>query len=296
MEIKNPIFFIGMPRSGTSIIFEAFAAHKDLGWLSNYSNRMPAFPYINLIHRMFFCAQGRKNQYQKIPIYKRILPEPQEVYNVWNRFFGQKFAETFLANCSPSEDEIEKCRKYIKHILWAENKSRFCAKFTGPPRIRFLSRIFPDAYFIDVVRDPRATVSSLLLLDWWKKRGLTKPFWEGALKSSDLEIWEDTGCSPVALAALQWCSVYEATVDEISGLDNKYYRVKYEEFMTSPLATIEQLVSYCGISKCEKMKNYVSSQSYKNMNYKYNENLPIKDIKLIEYIAGKHMKKLGYLN
>ena len=131
MEIKKPIFFIGMPRSGTTIIFEAFSSHKNLGWLSNYSNRFPGIPYFTLAHRLFGGAQGRKNQHQKIRFYERILPEPQEVYNVWERFFGRKFLKTFLINCEPSEHEINACREYIKKVLWAENKLRFCAKFSG---------------------------------------------------------------------------------------------------------------------------------------------------------------------
>lgn len=295
MAIEKPIFFIGMPRSDTTILFEAFAAHEDLGWLSNYSYRFPTIPHITLIHRFFRGAQGRKNQRRKLAIHERLLPEPQEVYNIWERLLGRKFLVTFLTNCWPSDEEIDKCRQFMASVLRAEGKRRFCAKFTGPPRIRFLSKIFPDAYFVDVIRDPRAVVSSLLAVTFWKKDGLEKPYWDGALGEKEISIWRKTGNSPVVLAALQWCSVYEATMEEIRDVTNTYFRVKYEEFMDAPLESISQIGSFCGLGSCEKLERYIRQQQYENMNFKFRKDLSSDDIKIVEEIAEKYMRELGYL-
>ena len=39
--VDRPIFFVGMPRSGTTLVFEAVAAHEDLAWLSQHVQRAP---------------------------------------------------------------------------------------------------------------------------------------------------------------------------------------------------------------------------------------------------------------
>ena len=50
-EIRRPIFLIGMPRSGTSVLSESISLHEDLGCLSNYLNWFPSNPYLAFFHR-----------------------------------------------------------------------------------------------------------------------------------------------------------------------------------------------------------------------------------------------------
>jgi hypothetical protein len=51
-DVERPVFFIGMPRSGTSIVFAAFAAHRDLSWFSQYSARFWFLPGVGLLGRI----------------------------------------------------------------------------------------------------------------------------------------------------------------------------------------------------------------------------------------------------
>lgn len=163
-----------MGRSGATIIFEAFSCHEYLGWLSNYSNRFSALPQVAFVHRLFFGARGQKKQWQKVSLANKLLPKPQEAYSVWKHLLGSKFRFTFLRNVKPTASEIDATHNYIRKLLISEGKLRFCAKFTGPPRIWFLNKLFPDAFFIDVIRDPRAVVASLLSVDFWKERVVMK--------------------------------------------------------------------------------------------------------------------------
>ena len=191
-SIDKPIFFIGMPRSGTTIVQEAFSAHENLGWLSNYSGRFPGFPALTAVHRIFGNLRGQRNQGQRLAWFNRILPRPVETYEVWRRLFGEKFLYSFLVGVKPSAEEVEAARRYIAKLLAAQKKARFCAKFTGPPRIEFLSEAFPEAYFIDIIRDPRAVVASLMVDkdDFWEKKGgREKPFWDGALDQEELAVF-----------------------------------------------------------------------------------------------------------
>lgn len=46
-NVSDPIFFIGIPRSGTRGLFEAFASQKQLGWPRNYTEKFPTHSSIN---------------------------------------------------------------------------------------------------------------------------------------------------------------------------------------------------------------------------------------------------------
>ena len=48
------------------------------------------------------------------------------------------------------------------------------------------------------------------------------------------------------------------------------------------------MFSFCGLEQSERVKRYIKSQQYKNMNYKYKEK-PGKDaIKIIEHITDRY--------
>lgn len=49
MEIDRPIFVIGVPRSGTTVVYEAFSQHEDLAWISNHATRVP---WLNALHAL----------------------------------------------------------------------------------------------------------------------------------------------------------------------------------------------------------------------------------------------------
>ena len=45
MDLERPVFMVGMPRSGTTIIYEALALHEDLGWFSSFGVRQPRLEF-----------------------------------------------------------------------------------------------------------------------------------------------------------------------------------------------------------------------------------------------------------
>lgn len=295
-HVKKPIFFIGMGRSGSTILFEAFSYHKDLGWFSNYLSRYPNLNSINLLARLFWSQRGEKAQGRSINIIKKRLPKAVEAYSIWEKLVGKKFRYTFLRNINPTEKEKEVTKKYVAQMLVYQGKNRFCAKITGPPRIHFLKNIFPDAFFVDLVRDPRAVIASQLGLELWKKRGgYTRPIWEDALDKESYRLWRVHNNSPVALAALQWGAVYEQTMEEKQSICGQYIKIHYEDFMENPVENIKKITQFTKLRPSNIIIKFVKQNQYKNMNYKYSKQLSKKEIELIESILKKQMKDLKYL-
>ncbi len=303
MDIDRPVIMIGMPRSGTSIISETFSLHKDLGWFSNYVHRAPRFPLLAMYDRLSFMPsvgwrlRGKKQQDNSIQaLIRRFLPYPGDGYKLWRLLCGDDFVWSHMHNAVADKQTRDRTRAYVRSILSCQGKKRLFTKINGPGRISFLSSIFPGACFIHVIRDPRATVSSLLKIDFWKKgNGQGQPWWSG-LPGEHIQEWTLTGKLPCALASVQWKYITETIWEEAERLPaNRVINIRYEDFVEDQRRVINNMFRILGFSKSAEADKYLASiGSAKNMNHKYKNNLTRTDIRVIENITRSTARRAGY--
>nr|WP_320016110.1 sulfotransferase [uncultured Desulfobacter sp.] len=303
--VKKPIFMIGMPRSGTTIISEAISLHPDLGWFSNYLGRYPNLPEVALLDRVTnhpfigWRLRGKKNQSKGITSYlRRFFPHTDEAFSIWEKNCGKKFLWDYLIDQKASKKESVKAKDYISRILRYQNKQRFFTKLTGPPRITYLKSIFPDAIFVHVIRDPRAVVSSLKNVAFWKGgKGLIEPWWKNGLTKKDIDEWKNYGKTPAALSAVQWKRVIELTWEEKTALNPKQFiEIRYEDFVINPHGSVQNLFNKMKLTDSILAHQYLSSLGKaRNMNYKFQKNLTDNEIQIIEKITKKTASKAGYI-
>ena len=186
--MDRPVFVVGMPRSGTTIVHHAMALHERVGWISNYSDVFPASTLMFVVPRLYglpgfrVMRIGEKHQHQQVSRLNKILPTPAEAYGLWSRWCGDKVVFEYLLCEKAPAKVVRTVRSKIARAQRLQGKDRFIAKFTGPLRITYLSSIFPDATFIHVLRDPRAVIGSLLHTSFWRDGGGHEhPWWRGGL-------------------------------------------------------------------------------------------------------------------
>lgn len=304
INLTAPVFVIGVPRSGTTVISEAISVHEDLGWLSNYISKLPILPGLAVFSRIIdipyagHFLRGKKNQNSKISSFMRMcLPFSAEAYPVWNRYGRDCFGTDYLKNTKAGIIEKKRLLALVTKVLRYQGKNRFFAKFTGPPRIQYLNSIFPDSYFVHVIRDPRANISSLLQVSFWKqKEGYTKPWWKNGLSAESIKEWEYYGRSPVALSAIQWREIIETAWLEKQLIDkSRYIEIQYEEFVKNPITLLDSVFNRVKLRNSENVISYINSiGKVHNMNYKFKKYLTDEDIFLIEKITSKTARKAGY--
>lgn len=304
--IKKPIFLIGMPRSGTTALSESISVHEDLGWFSNYYNRLFLFPWVVYLDRIStgetigWYFRGQKNQRKTLSSsFRRFLPHTDEAFKLWEACCGTKFSREYLVNHIASENEIKRISKHILTVLKGQNKSRFFTKLTGPPRIRYLKSIFPDAFFIHVIRDPRAVVASLLKVPFWVKNGgLEKPWWEKGLPEKYLDEWAKSCYSPSVLASVQWKRIIELTMEEKKDLQPGHFiEIRYEDFITRPHQYLTYIFNRVELSDSASAHKYITSLGeLKNMNYKFLTSLQSEEIEAITRVTKQIAGKYGYIS
>ncbi len=299
--LDKPIFMIGVPRSGTTIIFEALCRHELLGWLTNYSEKFPSLPSLNLLRGIMdnsvFSIFGHKKQHGSTIPWNRYLPKPYESYAFWNYYARENFAEDYLIRIKANDAETIRVRNAVLKTVKYQGKQRFTTKLTGPGRIEYLNSIFPDAIFVHVIRDGRAVVDSLLRVPFWKANGgYDHPYWKNGFPDHYHQEWEYSGKQPSLLTALQWRNIIERTREEAMELEQgRYHEIYYEDWVKDPVASVNKLLNYCELPASTKVTRYVcENQHLKNMNRDSYSTMSDNELLTVSKAMQPLLEELGY--
>lgn len=300
--LDRPIIFIGMPRSGTTILFERFALHPQLGWLSNYCEKYPGWPFLNmlcpLMDNQLVSLRGEKKQYEKIRLGNRFLPRPNESYAFWEYYTDIAFSRSYLLDTAASAETVARVRSAVSQVLRYQRKQRFTTKLTGPGRIAYLSSIFPDAVFVHVVRDGRSVVHSLMKVEFWREKGgFEAPFWDNGFPPDSLEYWEKTGRAPEVLAALQWVNIVRSIRHEASRLEPaRYLEVRYEDLLGDSAQVLKTVDEAAALDNALRMegRDRDSASLHQCMNRKFREQMSPDIIARLDEIMDETLAELGY--
>jgi hypothetical protein len=256
-EIYKPIIFVGFGRSGTTILFNTFAARPDIAWFSQYLNRLPRLPSLSVLSRLadvspvFRRPTGYRRSDRAAALLDNLRVGPSEANLLWRDLCGQRFLEDFLLGETATREQRQRVRSTVIKVMRYHGKPRFATKLTGPARIEFLTSIFDDALFVHVVRDGRAVVSSLMNVDFWRDTWrFREPAWANGLTDADLRRWDEHGRSPLALAALEWCAVVRRAREEAELLTpERYTEVRYEDFLADPHGVLDRIADFCQLHR-----------------------------------------------
>jgi hypothetical protein len=207
VTIEKPIFIVGNIRSGTTILYDLAAVHPDVCWFSNYSNRFPKNAYIPLTHRLLdmpLVGRGIKHRIARNNRPKIGVPWPDEGDDIYHGHAGFGAVRDGVETTLSADMERKLKDKIIQHLRFS-GKDRFLSKETANNRrIELLNKMFPDAFFVHLIRDGRAVAASTLKVSWWND---THIWWLGYTAAE----WERRGKAPIELAGLYW----RRTVEEI---------------------------------------------------------------------------------
>jgi len=252
--LASPVIFIGPGRSGSTIISEIILAHESLAWPSNHQEYLPRTALVNLLRPLFdnrlWRVVGEKDQLNKTRFLNSLLPLPAEAFPFWEWVTrpGIDFSRGFLIGEVADEAEKRRIRKAVERIVTWQGKQRFSMKITGPGRIGYLKSIFPDARFVNVVRDPVATVRSLLAVPFWRDLGMHRLWWTGAYSEDEIARFEGLKNDPIAATAFQVAKVMKTTLAEAQSCDANLLTVRYEDFVSNPTAITGDICSFLDLS------------------------------------------------
>lgn len=209
--MNSPVFEFGVPRSGTTLLRIMLDSHRDIAC-------GPEFPFLteNVAHiwgRSWPCTESFS------------MGTPLKIFG--NFDFSESDVHIF---CAEFIDTI------FSEFAKRRNKQRWAIKVPRMvEKIDYLSRLFPDAFFVHVIRDGRDVVASSLT----KKRD--HPKWYPDYEAEDF--------------AKDWFKMIGIARSHGKKL-TRYLELHYEHLIKDPRAKMQELLSFIHASWDENVLHH----------------------------------------
>lgn len=280
--VERPIFLIGCGRSGTTLLYNILCGHPSLAWFSNYTNRWPGLPQLAALSRSYAPMKRRRVSLRRAPV-------PSEGYRIFDYYSPRSGSDNNKPLIEMDVNPVERIglrRAIATHVRFGGGH-RFVNKNTrNTRRIRFLRELFPDACFVHVVRDPRATAASLLRVAFWPE---LRFWWRDNRSAEELPI-----IRPETLAGELW--VREVGAGLRDGLldASSYMEVRYEDLVTEPRTLVTRVLEFVDLEWSDSFESVFRSFQIEDRIYKYRRSLHREQIGLIDDVTRELAQELGY--
>ena len=286
--LNKPIIFFSTGRSGSTVISNIVMQHPDLAFPSQYSNHFPQFVSFNYLRTIFENRRWHLKRFCIGSLLNRLLFKPIEAYRMWQYLTGSgtDFSRDFLIGAAPTDERILSIRKYFNSLVQNQHRKRLAFKITGPSRLDYISKIFPDAIYINITRDPVPVVASFLKIPFWKMRGYNQLWWRGAYSKEEQEWAQQNKNDPLRITCFQLKKVLEVTAREISGNSLCVKEISYENFITNPGREITEILKYSELDYHKSCFSLLGKLEIKNRGKGHNDYFSLSELREIERIMN----------
>lgn len=303
IKIEKPIFLISPPRSGTTMLQDVMCTHQEVCFFSNSMNTFYHAPYAGewFRRKLNLNVKGERYLQDSVEADGTTAAEPALL---WARWMGRgiydiEWTEKRKKDLSPEIiDEIEKTIKKIIHLN-GENKRFFCKYPAFVTEMRTLQDLFPDAKFINIIRDGRMVANSMLKLYRLSKEQIEKinhPTCKELIpypRVKNLKKYLDQfGVDDIRTTAHVWNDCMD-TINSFKPEIKNYYEVRYEDILQNPQRELDKIFEFCELSKVTP-QNESFQKMIKGVGTVHHQN-QYKDFKVVEEIAGKNLRLYGYI-
>ena len=252
MISKKPIFILGLPRSGTTILEELFTAHKDTAYFENYSAKFYRRPWM-------FRFIPLLMKYRKLR-YNIDRPKRSEGW-VWDRYANLL---DYLDESKVTEDKKRYYDEAIKYQLKAFNATRFVSKNPrNCMRIRWIDAMFPNAVYVLIKRERKSVISSIYqALNRYKRKWgdqFLKP--PSSLRGYGF-IKTKLGPEKTDMqTSVEFYDMYSSALEkDLPTIADRTITIEYEEFVREPRNTIKKLYEFTNLEWYEELEEVIPKQ------------------------------------
>ena len=281
-----PIFIIGAPRSGSTLLYQVLTNYYDVGYLSNLHARFYGSP--SIIERFFHPLKSRQScDYNSYHGRTEGWLAPSECGELWYRFFRRKPPYIPLDEADP--EKIRQLRRSVRSLGDAFGKPILFKNLYCSLRLRPIAEALPESLFIVIHRNPVDHGHSLLKARK-KVHGNYKIWWS----AEPPEIDQLKTLPPHQQVIEQIRHIYSLieTDKQVIGSE-RFLDLYYEDFCKNTHESIKQIDSFLnghGIAIHQHIDISKIPASF-NINKTVNINSNIYS-KMVDYVQAKSIAKI----
>jgi len=313
MKVKNPVFIIGCPRSGTTLLFTILRSSPEL-WSSPDESHYVWEKFLSDKRDPMFSMYLSAEDYT--PDDKKYLENKYAEYTHKNDFMRKITKYAFF----------NRFKTLVSPLFWLwRNSLAFARSLSGadyrvidktPPntyRVDYLAQAFPDSKFIYLTRDGATNISSLI--EGWKSDGRfsfsfrkfydynkkinIKGYNGKVWKFTNPPGWEDYLDKPLEeVCAFQWLSAHKYSQEAFKKMpSSRWMPVKYEDLVANPEKVVREICMFLDLKYQGAIEKNCQSLPVVSTSSKPDPNKWLKNKALIENIAEKideMQVQLGY--
>jgi hypothetical protein len=250
-------FVLGSGRCGSTLVTELVARHPDVGFISNVDDKLSR---ANLKgrwnHALFAQSPERDPSLRPFRDRRRLIEPgrlrvaPSEGWLVLDRqvsgIFPQPCRDLTAQDAMPWLQR--RLAAFFDSRIEAQGRPVFVHHLTGWPRTGLLRSVYPQARFVNVVRDGRAVCSSWLQMGWWDGYRGPDRWYLGPLSPPDQQAWEESGRSFVVLAGLGYRMLMDAFATARALVPaEQWLDLRLEDLMEDPRRRTAEVLDFLGL-------------------------------------------------
>ncbi len=228
----RPVFVLGAPRCGSTLFYQAMIHTNRFCYLQNRMMRH-RYSLADYTARCIHPDIDYRSDFQNA--FGRTDGEsgPHEGFPFWRRFYPRKIHD-YIFEHTLDGDAVREIRCTIRFLADYFEAPFFSKNLEMSLRLRSLQKVFPDAVYIVLYRDPMSIAASILdarkrLMGnpdrWWSMR--PSQYSELLTRPRHMQI------------CFQIIHVYEAIHNDLANKD-RALAVRYEDFCRQPMCEIDR--------------------------------------------------------
>jgi len=295
---ESPAFLLGAPRSGTSLVYKALCLHPEAAYISQWVQRFPRLPALAALDRVGRVSPERQRQVwfpsgnayaygRSRSLSERVYPAPAEGETVFTRA-GVRVA--LVEEAPPVGPEIRRLRSVFRSIRkWNGGTVLVVKRIANNRRVPLLESAFPEARYVEIIRDGRAVALSISKVNWWGRRPV---WWLGQSPNE----WAEEGGDPLELTARHWMVELDTLERAAADIpEQRYLQVRYEDVVDEPIATLQSVARFIGLDPDDdEWLRRLRQLDFPNKNQQWRDKLSEDDISTIESVQRERLSAHGY--
>ena len=232
--LDRPIIILSAPRAGSTLLFEVLSKSQSLWTIGGESHALiETIPKLNIAYRQF-----NSNALSQ-----------QDIDDDLRQILLQRFSDE-LRDANGNKPNIN-IHKPIRFLEKTPKNSL---------RVDFFNALFPNAFFIYLVREPKENISSIIEA-WRSNKFITYPNlpgWDKRHWSLLLpEQWQTMNQQTLqSIASFQWQAANEAIMTSLQKLPtSRWCMLSYDELISDPSQTIQQLCQFSQVEFDASLEN-----------------------------------------